>query len=88
VQKIFLFPKLDMELTKPPVQWVAGVKGPGHKVDPSHQSTAEVKNKLSYTSAALICLLGMERDNIVLLVIFRSRESMEIFICLYVTRLD
>lgn len=77
-----------MELTKPPVQWVAGEKGPGHKVDPLHQSAAEVRNKWSHTSAALICLLGMERDNVAFLLIFRSRESMEIFICSHVTRLD
>jgi hypothetical protein len=34
--KDFFFPKLDMQLTKPSVQWVAGVSGPEHEVGPSH----------------------------------------------------
>jgi hypothetical protein len=77
-----------MELTKPPVQWVADGKEPGHKVDPSHHCTAEVKIKWSHTAATPICLHGMERDKITLLLILKSRESLEKVICSQLTRLD
>jgi len=87
-QKIFLFPKLDMELTKPPVQWVADGRVPDHEVDPSRQSTAEVKNKHSYTSATLLSLHGMESDKIIPLLIMKSRESLEKVISSQLTRLD
>ena len=77
-----------MELTKSPVQWVADGKEPGNKVDPSHQSIAEVKIKWSHTAATPMCLHGMERNKITLLLILNSRESLEEVICSQLTRLD
>jgi hypothetical protein len=77
-----------MVLTKPPVQWGADGKEPGHKFDPSYQSIAEVKIKWSHTAATPICLHGMERDKITLLLILESRESLEKVICSELTRLD
>jgi len=73
----FSLSKTGYGATKPPVRWVADGKEPGHKVDASHQSTAVVKNKCSYTSATPICLHGMERDKITLLLIMNSSESLE-----------
>jgi hypothetical protein len=87
-QKIFLFPKVDMELTKTSVQWVAGGTETGHEFDPSHQSTAEVKIKWRHAAATPICLHGVERDKFALLLIMKSRESLEKVICSDLTRLD
>jgi len=83
-----LFPKLDMELTKTPVQWVGGGKETGHEFNPSHQSTAEVKMKWGHTAATPICLHGMGRDKITIFLILKSRKSLEKVICSDLTRLD
>ena len=40
------------------------VKRPGREVDYTPQSSAEVKNKRSYISSHLLCLHGVERDNV------------------------
>jgi len=47
--------KPGLGATQPPIQWVPGtlcpgIKQPGHEVDHSFPSTAEVKNEWSYTS--------------------------------------
>jgi hypothetical protein len=40
----------------------SGVKRPGHDVDHSPPSSAEVTNEWSYTSVPPICLHGVDRD--------------------------
>jgi hypothetical protein len=50
--------------THPTIQWVLGalslgVKQPGHEVDHSPPSSAEVKNAWSYTSTPPICFHGV-----------------------------
>jgi hypothetical protein len=40
-----------------------GIKWLGHEVDNSPSSNARFKNEWSYTSAHLVCLLGLDVDN-------------------------
>ena len=40
-----------------------GVQGPGHEVNHSHSSNAEVKNEWSHTSSPHLCLRGVNGDN-------------------------
>ena len=47
------------------------IKQPGHDVDHSHPSSAEVKNEWSYTSAPHICVHGVDRDTFALLLLYR-----------------
>jgi hypothetical protein len=65
---IFLFitvPRLALESTKPPIQWVPwalslGVKWPERETDQSPPTSAEVKNASSCTSTPPIRLHGVE----------------------------
>ena len=58
---------LAVEPTQPPIQWVLcfllGVKQPGHVVDHSPPSSAEVKREWSYTFAFPVYLHGIDTDS-------------------------
>jgi hypothetical protein len=45
---------------------ITGNKQPGQEVDQSPPSCAQVKNVWNYTSAPLVCLFGVERENFTL----------------------
>jgi hypothetical protein len=48
-----------LESTQPPVQWVLGVKRPGHEADRSPPTSDEVKKMWMYTSTPPIRLHGV-----------------------------
>jgi hypothetical protein len=57
--------------TQPHFQWISGfwgsflrVKQLEYEVDESPSSGAKVKNEWSFISAPLICLHGMDRENL------------------------
>jgi hypothetical protein len=49
--------KLALGPTQPLTQWTLGVKRPGHEIDHSSTSSAEVKNVWSYTAISpYVCM--------------------------------
>jgi len=65
-QEILLFSKLSRLVLGPtqPIQFVLGVKQLGHEVNHSPPLVLRVKNEWSCTSIFLICLHGVDRENI------------------------
>jgi hypothetical protein len=60
--------------TQPTIQWVQGVKQPGHKVDHSSATIAKVKNMQIYMSAGYRCTFTLLRFDFQCLSYSQGRE--------------
>jgi hypothetical protein len=71
-------PTLTLGPTQSPIELLLGlclgVKWLGFEVNHLLQSNAEIKNVWSYTSVSLVCLCGVDRQNIYLLPFSFLRE--------------
>ena len=71
-------PELALGPTRSPIQWLLGlcmgVKWLGCEVNHSLPSKAKVKNVWSYTSVSLVCLCGVDSENVYLLPFSSLRE--------------
>jgi hypothetical protein len=55
--------------------WVPGLKRSGRDADQSPPSSAEVKNKWSYTSIPRICVRGVEQGQLVPFLLFKIQST-------------